>query len=181
MKHLKIVQKNAMKVIGIEVRTSNKDEADTQKARIPQLWQRFFQEDIVEKIPHKAPSGHILAMYTDYKSDEHGPYTAVIGCEVTNFEELPQGLVAKMLPESSYALFTTQRGPLTTIVGDAWKEIWQLRPSQLGGSRRFSADFEMYTEKSLDPQNAEVDIYIAIEAIPPSTAHVSEQEVFPEK
>ena len=63
---------------------------------------------------------------------------------------------------TSSILLRVSRWRLEVEISEAWKEIWQLQPSQLGGSRRFSADFEVYDERSLDPQNAEVDIYIAI-------------------
>lgn len=156
------IHKNSMKVIGIETRTTNKDETGNETAKIPLLWQRFFQENITEKILNKVPSGHILAVYTEYESDEHGPYTLLIGCEVSSIEAIPQGMAAKVLPESTYALFTTQTGPVTTVISQAWKEIWQLQPSQLGGTRRYSADFEVHDERSLDPQNTTVDIYLAV-------------------
>jgi predicted transcriptional regulator YdeE len=162
MNQLRLIQKHSINIIGIAARTTNKDEIDSDVAKLPSLWQRFFQENIQEKIPNKVKPGCILSVYTDYESNEHGAYTVIIGCEVTSLKEVPHGMVAKVIPESSYALFTTQRGPVTTIISEAWKEIWQLQPSQLGGSRRFSADFEVYDERSLNPQNAEVDIYLAI-------------------
>lgn len=157
-----LVYRSSMKIVGIEARTTNKDEIGSETAKIPLLWQRFFQENMREKIPNKVPSGPILAVYTDYESDEHGAYTVIIGCEVSSIEGIPQGMVAKVLPESTYAIFTTQTGPVTTVVGQAWKNIWQLQPSQLGGTRRFSADFEIYDERSRDPQKTTVDIYLAV-------------------
>ncbi len=158
----KRIHKNAMNVIGIEVRTTNHDEAHRETAKIPLLWQRFFQENIREHIPNKVQPEHILAVYTGYASDERGPYTEIIGCEVSSIQDIPQGMVAKVIPESTYALFTTPPGPVTTTVSQAWKEIWQMKPSQLGGPRQFSADFEVHDESSLDPEKTTVDIYIAI-------------------
>jgi len=162
MNQRELIHRSSMKVSGIETRTTNKDETDSDIAKIPLLWQRFFQENIREKIPNKVQSGHVLAVYTDYESDEHGPYTVILGCEVSSIEDVPKGMVAKVLPESTYVRFTTQNGPVTTVISQAWKEIWQLQPSQLGGTRRFSADFEVHDERSLDPQNTTVDIYLAI-------------------
>jgi predicted transcriptional regulator YdeE len=157
-----LVHKNAMKVVGIETRTTNKDEIGSETAKIPLLWQRFFQENMSEKIPNKVPSGPILAVYTEYESNEHGPYTVLIGYEVSSIEAIPQGLTAKVLPESTYAVFTTQTGPVAAVIGQAWKDIWQMSPAQLGGSRRFTADFEVYDERSRDQEHTTVDIYLAI-------------------
>ncbi|MDQ2713474.1 MAG: GyrI-like domain-containing protein [Chloroflexota bacterium] len=162
MHQRELVHKSAMKVVGIETRTTNKDEARGETARIPLLWQRFFQENIRENIPHKVQPEPILSVYTEYESDEHGPFTVLIGCEVSNSEDIPQGLVAKVLPEATYTIFTTQTGPVTSVIGQAWQDIWQLQPAQLGGTRRYSADFELYDERSRDPQNTTVDIYLAL-------------------
>jgi predicted transcriptional regulator YdeE len=46
---------------------------------------------------------------------------------------------------------------LQGVVFDEWTKIWN---SDL--ERAFTADFEVYGEKSLNPENAEVDIFIAV-------------------
>jgi predicted transcriptional regulator YdeE len=157
------VHKTEMMVIGIETRTSNRDETDPTIAKIPALWKRFFQERVGERISNKVNPECTLALYIDYASNELGTYSAIIGFEVTSFDHVPEGMVTKVIPASTYAVFTTTRGPIPVIIGEAWKEIWKLQPDQLGGTRSFSGDFELYDRRSLDPQNAEADIYIAIE------------------
>jgi len=49
---------------------------------------------------------------------------------------------------------------MPTAVIDIWKEIWD-NDKEL--NRKYSADFEVYGQKSQDPENAEVEIYIATE------------------
>ncbi|GCE07109.1 GyrI-like domain-containing protein [Dictyobacter aurantiacus] len=156
------IHKDALTVVGIETRTTNSDESRGETARIPGLWQRFFQENIRNTIPNQVQPGSILAVYTDYESDEHGPYTLLIGCEVSSLGDLPEGLSARVLPESGYMIYTTRTGPVASVIGQAWREIWQLGPEQLGGRRRYSADFELYDERSSDPQQTTVDIYLSI-------------------
>ncbi len=163
MRQREIVCKDEMKVIGIETRTTNRDEEDSRTAKIPKLWERFFHEKVGERVPNKVSPGNILEIYTDYESDEHGAYAAILGFEVMSFEHIPEGMITKTIPASKYVVLTTDRGSLSSIVKDAWREIWTLSIDQLGGKRRFSGDFEIFDERSQDPQNAEVDIYIAIE------------------
>jgi predicted transcriptional regulator YdeE len=39
---------------------------------IPQIWERFFSENILDRIENKTPGSGIHAVYTDYESDETG-------------------------------------------------------------------------------------------------------------
>ena len=45
------------------------------------------------------------------------------------------------------------------VVIRQWQEIWN-EDKKL--ARKYTTDFEVYGRKSLDPENAEVDIFIAI-------------------
>lgn len=162
MEILKQVQKPDMQVIGITTRTTNADEMKEHAAKIPALWGRFMQGQVSAAIPHKINAFPILAVYYDYESNEHGAYSQLIGHEVTSLAEIPEGMVGIALPASTYAVFTTERGPVTEIIGKAWQTLWSMSPEQLGGQRSYTGDFELYDERSLDPQNAQIDIYIAL-------------------
>jgi predicted transcriptional regulator YdeE len=43
-----------------------------------------------------------------YEGDYTKPYSWILGCEVSSLDEIPEGLVGKVIPESKYAVFTTQ-------------------------------------------------------------------------
>lgn len=138
--------------IGYELRTDN------QKCSLemPAHKESFFNQNILAKIPNKI-NGNILAVYTDYEGDYTQPYSWILGCEVSNLDEIPVGLVGKVIPESKYAVFTT-RGEFPQGLIEAWQTIWQ---SNL--FRSYTADFELYPS-DFDPQrNPEVKVYIAIE------------------
>lgn len=137
--------------IGFELRTDN------QKCSLemPVHKDRFFNENILAKIPNKI-NGNILAVYTDYEGDYTQPYSWILGAEVSSLDEIPAGLVGKVIPESKYAVFTT-RGEFPQGLVAAWQAIWQ---SDL--SRSYTTDFELYSS-DFDPQrNPEVKVYIAI-------------------
>jgi len=141
-----------MMVIGIECRTSNNPEAGPRD--IPQLWGRFFSEGVSSRIPNKAVD-KVIALYCDYEGDHTKPYSLVIGCPVTSIDEIPEGMVAKTLSATRFAVFRAIGEHPQTLIA-TWGEIWQ---TNLG--RTYTGDYEVYGEKFVgDPP--EVEVYIAI-------------------
>ncbi len=157
----KIVDQPEFTVIGINVRTNNTREM-AGAGVISGHWERFFRDGILEKIPRKADS-NIYAVYTNYASDRNGDYDLVLGARVKDASPVPPGMVAVTVPSGKYAVLTSAKGPVGKIIAEEWQEIWRLEDqSQLGGKRAYKTDFELYDERSRDPQNSQVDIYIGI-------------------
>jgi predicted transcriptional regulator YdeE len=146
-------------VIGIEVRTTNAKEA-TADGLIPQQWQKFFQEGIQGKIPNQI-GGNIYAVYSDYASDHNGEYDFLIGAMVKEGSVAPDGMAAKALPGGRFAVLTTNKGPLPKVVPQAWQRIFKLEDEKKL-HRTYKADFEVYDQRSRDPQNAQLDIYVGM-------------------
>jgi predicted transcriptional regulator YdeE len=157
---VKIVTGDAFYVIGIEGRTSNTKET-THDAVIPRQWNEVRRNGLLSRIPNRLDSS-IIALYTEYESDEHGPYTYVLGAKVSVASKIPPGMVARHVPAGKYALFTSDRGSVAEVVPNTWKRIWALRQSHPEIRRNYKTDFEIYDERAADPQNAQVDIYIGI-------------------
>jgi predicted transcriptional regulator YdeE len=156
-----IVEKDVFLVIGIEARTSNAKEMTSERV-IPRQWDRFFKEGILDRIPSKTGSS-ILALYTDYARDKNGDYTYLLGAKVSDASMVPEGMVLKRVPKSRYAVFTTEKGPAAKVVLEAWQEIWSFEDQgRLGGQRAYRADFEVYDQRSRDPQDSQVDIYVGL-------------------
>ncbi|HEX3352604.1 MAG: GyrI-like domain-containing protein [Terriglobales bacterium] len=157
----KVVQAQEFSVIGIEARTNNAREM-TNAGIIPKQWSRFFAEGILSRIPNQVDPT-IYALYTDYASDRNGDYTFLIGAKVSGTSTIPAGMVAKKVPAGKYAVVTSARGPVQSVVPQAWQQIWTLEDkSQLGGRRAYKADFEVYDQRSRDPQDSQVDIYVGL-------------------
>jgi predicted transcriptional regulator YdeE/peroxiredoxin len=155
----KIVQQPEFMVAGIAARTSNTKEM-TADGVIGTQWARLMQEDILAKIPNRADAS-IVAVYTDYASDKDGEYTYLLGARVTSNVGLPAGVVAKKIPAGNFAVFTTQKGPGPKVVPQTWIQINSLPKSAAGGDRVYHADYEIYDERSKDPQ-IQADIYVGI-------------------
>jgi len=146
-------------VVGIEARTSNAREM-TSEGSIGKIWERFRRQNLAEKIPNRADS-NIIAVYTDYASDEHGDYTYLLGAKVTAVAETPEGMSVRNVPTGRYAIFSSARGAVPKVVIEAWQRIW-VEPRTAEYSRNYRTDFERYGTESADPANSRVDIYIGV-------------------
>ena len=70
-------------ISGISVTTNNQNELDETKAKIPQLWEDYFAQNIYTKTFNKAKDGYMYGVYSDYESDDMGDYKITVGIEVT--------------------------------------------------------------------------------------------------
>jgi predicted transcriptional regulator YdeE len=155
-----IEKQDAFTVIGISVRTNNKNEA-TPDGLIGKQWQRLFQENLLNKIPSKADA-NIIAIYTDYASGKDGDYTFILGAKVNSDKEVPAGMVAVKVLSGRYAMFTSEKGVVYKVVPELWRRIWAVPKSAASGDRAYKTDFELYDQRAVDPQNSQVDVYIGI-------------------
>ncbi|WP_406844809.1 GyrI-like domain-containing protein [Flavobacterium soyae] len=142
-------------IIGISVRTTNENGQSGQD--IPALWNKFISEGVADKITNKL-NNDIICVYTDYEKDHNKPYTTILGCPVENLDCIPEGLTGKIIESDNYDKFTPKGNLADGIVYNEWLKIWDS-----GLNRIFTSDFEIYGKKAQDRENAEVDIYIAVQ------------------
>lgn len=159
MKSKKIELKEK-KVIGITVRTKNSLEMNG-NGSIPVLWGRFFSENLMEKILSKI-NHSILAIYSNYESDENGEYSFILGVEVSDITEVPEGMISFIIPASNYLVFTTPKGPIKEGVLNIWGYLWSEWKKSSTEKRSYTVDFEVYDERGMDFQNGIVDIFLAV-------------------
>lgn len=145
-----IQEKDAIQIVGISMRTSNKD---GQAAKdIPIFWNKFFTENTLAKIPNKK-SPNIFCLYTNYEGDFLSPYTIILGCEVEDLNHIPNGMISKTIPKSKYAHFEAQN---PGAVLQTWTKIWQTKLE-----RTYLTDFEIYSKTSSNTE-PHVDIFVGI-------------------
>ncbi|MDM5157059.1 GyrI-like domain-containing protein [Bacillus sp. DX1.1] len=154
----KIVKKEAFQAIGISATTKNDIEMSNE-GKIPQLWTHYCQDQITNQIPNKSKQNETLALYSNYESDETGTYMYTIGTSVSSFDVLPENMTPLTISASTYAVFTTRKGPVSEVIIEAWQDIWNWSREN---KRAFTTDFELYDERAMDPNDAQVDIYIAL-------------------
>jgi len=141
-------------IIGIDIRTTN--ENGQSAIDIPALWSRFLSENIIEQIPNKIDST-VYCMYTDYEKDHTKPYTTLLGCKVSSLKEVPTGFMGKSIDAAEYEVFTTRGNLAEGVVYNEWLKIWNAPIERI-----YTSDFEIYDERSQNPADATVDIFIAI-------------------
>lgn len=150
--HITSVQ--SFNIIGIAVRTTN--ENGQSAIDIPQLWNRFLSENLISQIPNKV-GDTLYCIYTDYEKDHTRPYTTLLGSKVISLDNIPAGFTGKAFTSANYTVFTAKGNITEGIVFNEWTTIWNADIS-----RAYTADFEVYGAKAQDPENAEVDIFIAV-------------------
>jgi predicted transcriptional regulator YdeE len=141
-------------VIGISTRTTN-DNGQSAKD-IEALWGKFWGEEIQKQIPNRV-SDDIYAVYTDYETDFTGPYTTIIGLQVSSLENIPEGFSGITIENAAYQKFVS-KGKMPEAVFNTWLEIWQNKKL----NRAYKADFTIHGKKYYDGDNAEVETFISI-------------------
>lgn len=141
-------------IIGISIRSSNENGQAAQD--ISQLWARFLSEGILQKIPNKI-SNEILSIYTNYESDHTKPYDTILGCKVSSLDTLPDGMIGQSFEGGTFAQFLSKGDFTKGAVYNTWVDIWNTDLNRL-----YTADFEVYGERSQNPSDAEVDIFVAV-------------------
>lgn len=149
-------QIKTFQVIGMAVRTTNENGQSAQD--IPALWNRFMSEGIMDQIPNQIDNT-LYCIYTDYEKDHTKPYTTILGCKVSNLDQIPNGLVGKTFEEETYIKRVAKGNLMQSIVYEEWTKIWNTDLD-----RAFNADFEVYDKRAQNPENAEVDIYISVKS-----------------
>lgn len=138
-------------VAGIAARTNNMSPDMGQV--IGGLWDRFFNENVYEGIPHKV-NKKALGIYTDYAADDKGDYTIMTACEIS---EAPKGMkdfTVRKIPAGEYAKFVI-KGDMEEAVSNCWQAIWEMDLP-----RTFLYDFEEYQND--DMEEAEIHIYVGL-------------------
>ncbi|WP_447402560.1 effector binding domain-containing protein [Lysinibacillus sp. fkY74-1] len=155
----KIIKREAFQIIGISTKTSNANEL-TAQAKIPQLWQDFYEKNIVDQLS-KLDNQNVYSLYSDYETDVNGNYAITIGVEASKMNDASPEWVIKTIPAAKYLVFTSHKGKMPEIVIQTWQEIWAWFANSKV-ERTYTGDFELYDERCANPQEAQVEVYIAI-------------------
>ena len=159
------VRLETMTLVGMTARTSNERERVPETAKIGSMVMAYFGGQLAEKIKNRTTPGVTYAVYTDYESDEHGEYTYFIGEVVERTQgQDTSAFDTVTIPAGTYQKFMTETGKMPTVVIEAWQKIWAMGSSIFGSKRRYVADFELYDQRALDPENTQADIFIGIES-----------------
>lgn len=149
------IELEEINLAGISLKTKTTNANGQANIDCGKLWQEFKEQNYIDKIPGKL-TNEILAVYYKYEGDYTQPYSYFIGCKVGAGTEIPKGLEGLAIPKATYKKITA-KGKMPGAIAEAWKEIWSSNVP-----RAYKADFEIYDERSKDPNNAEIDIFLSI-------------------
>lgn len=125
-----------MKVIGVSAKVSN-DRDDL----LEEAWELFFKSDVLEYVEGENLSEDIISVYYEYEGDQDDPYTLLIGYEVEEDFETPNGLnsIVINLNHETYRI----EKDLPDAIFDKWEDIWD----DTSRERAYIADFDRYNPK----------------------------------
>lgn len=146
---------NGFKLIGISVRTTNQN--NQVQEDLGKLWGQFSSENINEEIPNKI-SNEILAIYTDYQSNDTEDYTTIIGVPVSTLNEIPNGMIGQEFQPENFKKFIA-KGEMPKAVDDTWINIWEQDENL---NRKYTYDFELYGANCNKGTDSEVEIFVAV-------------------
>ena len=112
-----------------------------------------------EKIPNLVNKRTLFGVCTDL--NPNGSFSYLAGCEVSSLENIPKGMIGKMIPAAKYAVFTA-KGKIPEKVQEITRTIYGEWLNQSVYERSDTEDLEVYEEARLNLPEPEVDIYIPI-------------------
>ena len=152
----------SFRLCGIKVRTSYTKELDAQTSLISLCVQTYFHGQLAQALSNRVRPGVTYSAYCEYQTDYKGEYTYFIGEEVDADQDIPHGFTELIVPGQTYVRYTTDKGPMPTVVHNAWRTIWKESPADLGGARAYHVDFEVYDERAENPQATILDVYVGV-------------------
>ncbi len=136
---------------GLSIRTNNKNEFNTNTAKIARLWDDYVEGKVYSATFNKSKEIYMYGVYSNYTSDLNGAYDVTVAVEVLK----PKGAI---VIENQKFLVFKKKGELPQIVVDTWAEVWKYFEDKNSEYKRtYSVDFEKYISKD------EIEIYVSID------------------
>ena len=148
-------KRDATRICGPHIRTSAARAGD----EIGPLWQRFFAEGWLDRLPRMSDDSQLYAVYTDYESDFAGAYTMILGVAVRPEADVPEGARSIVIPTGKYARFAFEGDPKAAVWG-TWNMVnttWERRSERL-----YAIDFETHTLATMRPYYSEGAVVVGL-------------------
>ena len=150
-----------IKLIGMSAITNTALEMNSKTAQISLTIEKYLNHLNNNNFPEIINPNEMYCVYTNYSSDEKGDYTYFVGSRISPSINSGSKLETLIISPQSYTKFSIIQGKMPDACINAWKEIWQMSESDLGGQRSFIADFEVYNIIDKNDRT-NFDIYIGI-------------------
>lgn len=144
-----LAEVEAFDVAGISTVTANETAAEDINA----LWERFFREQIGQKLQHKTDDV-IYAVYSDYEGDHTKPFRITLGYRTKSQESADLHHIT--IQPQEYAILSAA-GEQPKALMETWSAIWA---SDL--DRSFKTDFEAYGPRFFQDGLHEVLVHVGV-------------------
>ena len=157
-----IIEKPGMTIVGLQAPFIHVMSPDATNFKvIGPLWERFIHQ--AERIGNRIGEGMYGVLWTEPASKRSHPHEMqyLAGVMVSEAAEIPDGMVARTIPASLFAVFT-HRGPIKTI-GDTMHEIYRVWLPQSGYEHSQVVDVELYDRRFCpDGADSEMEYWISV-------------------
>ncbi|CAD8093707.1 unnamed protein product [Paramecium primaurelia] len=163
---LTVVELPSFILVGLTRNIIQKEELDPNTGQIGKAYEEYFEKQIYDKIPHRSFPKRTYCMYYEYQNPhdlQEIKYKMVLGEMVSEVTDLPEGLVAVIVPEHRFCRFDCGPGSIPKVVIDAWQSLPNLSPEELGGARSYDYDFEVYPEDINVNENIKFELLIGLQ------------------
>ena len=153
----KIVEKGAMKFVGMHRRSTQKNNT------IPQLWEEFMErgKEIRHVVNPNVAFGVCFHEEVENFTDET-PFSYLAGMEVDSMDDIPEGMMVREIPAAKYAVFT-HKGSLETL-GETYQAIYFKWAKETEYTLAKADMFELYDERfKCGEPDSEFDLYVPIQ------------------
>lgn len=148
-----IITRSEIKAVGVAGQY-NEEHLDYVK-----LWSAFMP--FFDRITNRVGT-NIFGIYEEYNEGDDGVgFTYICAAEVENFDDVPEGMTTRIIPEHLYAVFK-HKGKASTLP-ETLKYIWGSWLPKSNYEYVEKPDFELYSEKVLQYHPPEfIGLYIPI-------------------
>jgi hypothetical protein len=149
------VDKEEFQVVGV-------DDIGNRETRNPAtIWPKF--QKLITKVPHKDQSHALAISIVTKELADKGENRFIVCNEVSQVENVPEGMISETFPAQKYAVFTLI-GRMNNL-GESYRYIYgEWLPNNPNYERvPFGPEFEYYDQRfSLNSDDSELDLYIPI-------------------
>ena len=140
----------------------------TEENEIGRLWKRFmtFYGQHVDQVLHVKEPVVMYEIHLEHpETPQTGEHEVFVGLEIEQFEQVPVELTAKILPATSYAVFTLQG---EQIISDWSKMVHEDWLPGSGYQTSYPYGMQGYDERFKGVENiaeSEIELYIPIKGV----------------
>ncbi len=150
------VDKEEFKVVGV-------DDIGKRETRNPAtIWPKF--QKLITKVPHKDQSHALAISIVTKELADKGENRFIVCNEVSQVEDVPEGMITETFPTQKYAVFTLI-GKLNNL-GETYRYIYGewLPNNSIYERVPYGIEFEYYDQRfRINSDDSELDLYIPIQ------------------